>query len=229
MPDRTQFLHTPRHPSDTQFKGARLRRIQQTQDLLRKTFHPNVLPPHHRAALLLEEARSSSAIEGVFDQDAHNTHHQALTAFIKGPVDKPGLLKMHRTMFQGKDYAQPGRYRTIHVEVGRYRPPPPREVPDLMDEFFYYVNLPGRFPIVQAAWAHIQFETIHPFADGNGRTGRAVITNILDAPLPLSTRIYLERPTYYALLDSGEWLEYLDWFTHLVAAQTKESAKGLPA
>jgi Fic family protein len=60
-----------------------------------------------------------------------------------------------------------------------YVPPPPEYVSDLVDDLLDYVNGDTHSPLVQAAIAHAQFETIHPFADGNGRTGRALIHVVL--------------------------------------------------
>ena len=56
-----------------------------------------------------------------------------------------------------------------------YVPPPPDRVPELMTDLMAYVNTDHHSPLAQAAIAHAQFETIHPFGDGNGRTGRALI------------------------------------------------------
>ena len=58
-------------------------------------------------------------------------------------------------------------------------PSPPEMVPELMDDLVACVNRPALVPMVSAALVHAQFETIHPFADGNGRTGRALIQLML--------------------------------------------------
>src|SRR5439155_1398021 len=58
-------------------------------------------------------------------------------------------------------------------------PPPPESVPALMDDLCAFVNRADLPAVVQAAVAHAQFETIHPFADGNGRVGRALIHVVL--------------------------------------------------
>jgi len=58
-------------------------------------------------------------------------------------------------------------------------PPPPTEVPALLEDLAAYLNSDEHPAILQAALAHSQFETIHPFADGNGRTGRAIIQLVL--------------------------------------------------
>ena len=60
-----------------------------------------------------------------------------------------------------------------------YVPPPPGRVPKLMEDLIAYVNTNHHSPLTQAAIAHAQFETIHPFGDGNGRAGRALIHVVL--------------------------------------------------
>src|SRR3972149_5256979 len=69
-----------------------------------------------------------------------------------------------------------GRYRTIGVQVGAYVPPPPGEVSGLMREFLEWWNddAPVLSPVLSSAIVHYRFEAIHPFADGNGRAGRAL-------------------------------------------------------
>ena len=96
-------------------------------------------------------------------------------------------------------------------------PPPPERVPPLFADLIEYVNGDDHSPLVQAAIAHAQFETIHPFADGNGRTGRALIHVILRrrglAPRfvpPVSlvlatwTRDYIAGLTAYRHLDDPD-------------------------
>ena len=81
-----------------------------------------------------------------------------------------------------------------------------------MDGLFTYMELTNDPLPVQAAWAHIQFETVHPFADGNGRTGRALISRLMGGSLTMSMYIFEKRQEYYNLLDSGEWDTWLEWF-----------------
>lgn len=82
-------------------------------------------------------------------------------------------------------------------------PPPPEYVPALLEDLLEYVNSFEGSPIVHAALVHAQFETIHPFVDGNGRTGRALIHTILrrrdatrNALIPLST-VFAARTSEY--------------------------------
>lgn len=99
------------------------------------------------------------------------------------------LLQIHHALMIHTDRPeQGGRARTEQNWIGgndynpcgaEFVPPPPELVPDLLEDLVAFLNT-DRYPaLVQAALAHAQFETIHPFADGNGRTGRALIHLVL--------------------------------------------------
>lgn len=95
------------------------------------------------------------------------------------------LLAIHATLMQRSQRPEfAGVVRTTQNWIGgsafhplgaAFVPPPPELVGPLLDDLIEYVNGDEHSPLVQAAIAHAQFETIHPFADGNGRTGRALI------------------------------------------------------
>lgn len=116
-----------------------------------------------------------------------------------------------------------------------YTPPPPGEVPDMMAQLEKYLNTEsGEDPLVKMALAHSRFEAIHPFYDGNGRTGRIVNilflvkTGLLNAPiLYLSRYINQTRGDYYRLLrqtQSGRgWESWLVYMLHGVAATARHT------
>ena len=158
------------------------------------------------------EAKSSAAIENEFEPETISAHSFALTQYVYAPLSNSSLLNCHAVMMQGKPHAQPGMYRTVEVRVGRHVAPGPSLVPSMMTELFNYLERSDDTPLVKAAWGHIEFETVHPFADGNGRTGRALISKLLGMPLPLSAWILRHRLDYYRMLDSGKWDEYFEWF-----------------
>ena len=98
-------------------------------------------------------------------------------------------------------------------------PPPPRYVPELMDDLIAFINTPQHSPLIQAAIAHAQMETIHPFLDGNGRVGRALIHLILgraglvrDVVFPVSlvlgswSESYIAGLTAYRAGDETTWV-----------------------
>ncbi len=137
------------------------------------------------------------------------------------------LFELHRLMAVGvMDQGDAGRYRSIPVRVGKHFPPPPQEVSGLMFELLEWWNRESvkLSPVLSSAILHYRFEAIHPFADGNGRTGRALALWELfrrgfDTHHIFSVdEFYWEnRPEYYRQLDAvrkaGEdltaWLEYV--------------------
>lgn len=135
------------------------------------------------------------------------------------------ILRLHAIIAGGiMDQGESGRYRTIRVRVGAYMPPPPEEVSGLMFELLQWWNQEATLsPVLSSAAVHYRFEAVHPFADGNGRTGRALALWELyrrgfDSHHLFSVdEFYWEdRPRYYAALDAvrrhGDdlttWLEY---------------------
>jgi len=99
------------------------------------------------------------------------------------------LVEMHRRLLAGTRLEpHGGSFREVQNWIGGsdynpcsadYVPPPPEVVPELMDDLCAFCNTDYLPAVAQAAIAHAQFETIHPFVDGNGRTGRAIIHLVL--------------------------------------------------
>lgn len=136
------------------------------------------------------------------------------------------IFTLHRILAEKvMDQGIAGRYRTIQVKVGHYFPPPPQDVSGLMFELLTWWNKESvrLSPVLSSAILHYRFEAIHPFADGNGRAGRALALWELyrrgfDTHHIFSVdEFYWEdRPRYYQSLDAvrkaGEdltgWLEY---------------------
>lgn len=137
----------------------------------------------------------------------------------------------------------PGEFRRSQNWIGGTRPgnamfvpPPPGLVPECMGDFerFLHDERTDLPVLVKAGLAHVHFETIHPFLDGNGRVGRLLITfllchaGILHEPLLyLSLYFKQNRSTYYTLLDTvrreGDWEAWLGFFLEGVR-QTAEGA-----
>jgi Fic family protein len=136
------------------------------------------------------------------------------------------VFRLHRIVAgEVMDQGEAGRYRDIRVRVGLYIPPPPEEVSALMFDLLEWWNSDSLLlpPVLSSAIVHHRFEAIHPFADGNGRTGRALALWDLyrrgfDSHHIFSVdEFYWEdRPRYYAALqavqenggDLTSWLEY---------------------
>jgi Fic family protein len=144
----------------------------------------------------------------------------------KKSITHTEVLKLHAIIAADvMDQGRTGRYRDIRVRVGHYLPPAAEMVSGLMAELLEWWNTKSAkwSPVISSAVIHYQFEAIHPFADGNGRTGRALALWELyrrgfDTHHIFSVdEVYWEnRPRYYAALDAvrkqGEdltgWLEY---------------------
>ena len=98
-------------------------------------------------------------------------------------------LEVHRVLMERSPAPElGGQVRSVQNWIGgssynpcsaTFVPPPPEHLPALLDDLFAYVDGDEHSPLVQAALAHAQFETLHPFADGNGRAGRALIHVVL--------------------------------------------------
>ncbi|MAE29911.1 MAG: cell filamentation protein Fic [Planctomycetes bacterium] len=146
----------------------------------------------------------------------------------------------------------PGEFRRSQNWIGgtrpgaaRYVPPPPERLMDCLDAFEKFLHdQPGRTSLlIKAALAHVQFETIHPFLDCNGRLGRLLITLLLCAEEALSEPIlYLSlhfkthRDEYYERLQRvrthGEWEEWLRFFLDgvlTVSHQAVDTARAILA
>jgi Fic family protein len=142
------------------------------------------------------------------------------------PLTHDDIFELHRILAEGvMDQGEAGRYRAIGVRVGTYTPPHPDDVSGLMSEMLAWWNGPSieLSPVITSAIVHYRFEAIHPFADGNGRTGRALALWELyrrgfDTHHIFSVDEYYweDRPAYYAALravhekdgDLTGWLEY---------------------
>jgi len=177
----------------------------------------------------LEEGRELSAVETRPKREILN--YFAGLRYIEKHAKKKTLrhediFKLHR-LLAGKvmDQGEAGRYRTIQVRVGRHYPPAAADVSGLMFELLEWWNkkAPELSPALSSSILHYQFEWIHPFADGNGRTGRALALWELyrrgfDSHHIFSVDEYYweDRPAYYRALDAvrddgGDltgWLEY---------------------
>lgn len=140
---------------------------------------------------------------------------------------------------------QPGEFRRTQNWIGGtrpgnavYVPPPPDKLMDCLSELEKYIHLqePNLPLLVKAALIHVQFESIHPFLDGNGRVGRLLITFLLCAKgvlteptLYLSLCFKTHRQHYYALLngirEKGGWQEWLEFFLTGVKETSEQAAE----
>lgn len=153
------------------------------------------------------------------------------------PLSTRLLCEAHKRLMRGARGAekQPGEIRTSQNWIGgtrpgnaRYVPPPADEVPGALADLDKWLHADDALPpLVRAGLAHVQFETIHPFLDGNGRIGRLLVTllvehwKLLDAPLLyLSLALKRHREEYYARLSAvrtdGDWEGWTAFFLECV-------------
>ncbi|MBX9724981.1 MAG: Fic family protein, partial [Candidatus Obscuribacterales bacterium] len=156
--------------------------------------------------------------------------HAVLMTGVRGGTKDPGEFRRSQNWIGG---TRPGN--------ATYVPPPPDQVVVCMSELEkYFHNKGDKLPLlIRAALIHHQFETIHPFLDGNGRLGRLLITlllcteGILSEPiLYLSLYFKTHRQEYYALLqrvrETGDWESWLKFFligVHDIALQATSAAR----
>ena len=155
------------------------------------------------------------------------------------------FCEMHSILMDG-NVRKPqviGAYRTEQNYLGKnddshtitYTPPAPEKVPKLMDNLISYINEPSDVlkPLVRTAVIHAQFETIHPFMDGNGRVGRMLIPLYLyytkQIELPcffISEALEHDKLRYYNLLnrirEKDDWNEWIKFFLDTVARQCRK-------
>jgi len=174
-----------------------------------------------------------------------NVHAMTAAISLAGRIDADAVLQMHRALLGDANPSAAGRWRDEQVWIGGsdygphgadYVAPHHSRVEAAIDDLVRFIDREDVPILAHAALAHAQFETIHPFLDGNGRVGRLLITLLLIAkgvlPSPL---LYLSaffegtREEYYARLlgvtERGEWREWLGYFL-AGAAQQAEDALG---
>lgn len=162
------------------------------------------------------------------------------------PISSRLLREMHKRLMagvRGRDLA-PGEFRTTQnwigppgstIESAPFVPPPPSELPELLSDWERFAHEEPEMPLlVQNALLHAQFETIHPFLDGNGRLGRLMLLFLLVArerlPGPLlylSAHLERNRETYYAALqtvrEEGDALPWFDLFLTSVKSEATDA------
>ncbi len=139
----------------------------------------------------------------------------------------------------------PGEFRRSQVWIGGTRPgnavfvpPPAGQLAGCLDAFerFLHDEPEPTPPLLKAALAHVQFETIHPFLDGNGRVGRLLIVlqlvadGLLREPLLFPSLFFkAHRPLYYELLNDvrlrGDWERWIDFFAEAVSASAGQALR----
>ena len=164
------------------------------------------------------------------------------------PISSRLLREIHEILMHGVrgGHATPGAFRTTQNWIGTtgatlssavFVPPPPDLVPEQIGALEKFLHQPTDLALlIQVGLAHAQFETIHPFVDGNGRLGRLLITfllcerQVLSKPvLYVSLLLKRRRDEYYqrlqAVRDRGEWEAWLVFFLECVSEAALDAAR----
>ena len=190
-------------------------------------------------AELFEAGRGNAALV------VANTRAMTAAASIRPPLSLDSLLSMHRALLESSAPDDAGALRREPVWIGGselspagalFVPPRHERVPEALEDLFAFTRRTDLPPLTRTAIAHAHFETIHPFVDGNGRTGRALIHVLLSwagltphAPLPLSAVLLADVDSYFRSLDAyrrGEPLVIVELF---IGAAARAAALGRSA
>ena len=181
---------------------------------------------------------------------------QALTELIasvesSNKISEISLKRAHLILMKDvpREVESAGKYRRVQNWIGGsdysplnaiFVPPPPENVEGMMQDLLEFANRDDLPALVQATIAHAQFETIHPFADGNGRIGRALVNAILrrrkitsKVVVPIASFLVANREGYFADLGSyrdGDIVNLLTRFTNAAShasTQAVETAESL--
>jgi Fic family protein len=189
------------------------------------------------------EARSDD-IQEVFNYV--DAMEYGLSTLASTPVCLRTIKEMHSILMKGTrgDGLRAGDFRTVqnyigkpgcNIKTARYVPPPITDMMPLLNQFEKFIHQKGQLPpLVKFALVHYQFESIHPFLDGNGRVGRLLTTLLLCSegllPQPL---LYLSaffehhRSDYYDLMlavsQTGDWEEWISFFLRGIVQQSKDA------
>lgn len=147
-----------------------------------------------------------------------NTHAMTAAVELAGHLDEASILAMHRVLMGDEHPEWAGRWRIEQVWVGGsdysphladFVPPHFGRVPAAIADLVAFMSRSDIPPLVQAAVAHAQFESIHPFPDGNGRVGRALVHALLrskgltrNITVPVSAGLLTNTDAYFAALDA---------------------------
>jgi Fic family protein len=155
-----------------------------------------------------------------------NELHQLILADVRGQERHPGTLRKIQVVI-----GRPGS----DLASARFVPPPPTIIQGLLDQLLEWLSIPDKYPdLIRLAFLHYQFETIHPYEDGNGRLGRLMITlilkewGIMEYPLLyLSEYFEKHKPAYLDHLLSvsqrGAWNDWIRFFLGAVKTQASDA------
>lgn len=208
-------------------------------------------------ATIVDVIKSEAQIESRFPHDVDRIVHyiSAMEYGLKRletfPLSLRFIREIHKVLIEGTMDAPgktPGDFRTSQNWIGggspttaEFVPPPPHEMNRALDDFEKFLHAKDEYsPLIKAALVHAQFEAIHPFLDGNGRTGRLITTfylcklGILERPVLYLSEYFLNnQQIYYSSLevyhneseDIAAWLDFFLDGVAIIATEAIEVSK----
>jgi Fic family protein len=221
-----------------------LRPLQQREAILSSRLEGTFATAEELLAYGLEPKAPAStddpvnAWREVFNYD--RALQQGQTSLSRLPLASRLIRELHAALLDGVRGADrtPGEFRTRQVHIGsdrRFVPAPPNAVPDLVKDLEHYINEPDDTDaLIRAFLAHYQFETIHPFLDGNGRVGRLLLSLMvftscgLQSPwLYLSPYFEKYKDEYidrlFAVSATGDWAGWVAFCLRATSAQAVDA------
>lgn len=202
-------------------------------------------------ATMVDSIKAELEITQTLPKDVNDILHyiKAMNHGLKRLNEFPLSLRLIKevhnvlmTRARGEGFIYPGEFRTTQNWIGgtnpnnaRFVPPPPAIMRQALGDFETYLHKKDVLPkLIKTALVHAQFETIHPFVDGNGRTGRLLITfylcqqQILERPvLYLSEFFKRHREVYFELLENyhnkGEIMPWINFFLEGIATVSQDA------
>lgn len=192
-----------------------LRPLQNREALRSSSLEGTYATPEQQLLFQMNPQYPRSEADPINAQREVFNYGKALRLRFEGHENLPLSLRLtrelHKVLLDGVRGAdtQPGEFRRMQVQIGRpprFVPPPPQHLAQTLDNFEKYLHQDKQFdPLVEAFLAHYQFETIHPFRDGNGRVGRLLLSLTIAEWCSLSNQWLYMSPYFEANRD-----EYID-------------------
>jgi Fic family protein len=220
--------------------------LQRREASLSSKLEGTITDPHQQVLFEADPRYPTSAHDPNNAYREVYNYRRALRSRLQGQTTLPLSLRLmrdlHRVLMDGVRGSDqtPGEFRAIQNQIGdpaRFVPPPPEHLSESLNAFEKYLYSPGDFdPLVRAFIAHYQFETIHPFRDGNGRVGRLLLSFMIAEWCKLSSQwLYMSaffekrKREYMDFLFSvsatGDWETWIRFCLEGVVSQSTDTEK----
>jgi len=227
---KTIYLSAPK--IDASVAKKRLEQFMVENTYNSNAIEGNSLTLRETATILLEGATIAKKpvkdhLEAIGHRDAFNYIVDIARNNI--PLSLKSIRDIHALVLMN-DAKHRGQFRQYPVEIlgTDYKPPSPEQVPILMGDLVDSYKNDTRHPIVKISDFHIKFERIHPFIDGNGRSGRLILNlELMQAGYAPVDIKFKDRDVYYTCFDEYEASGTADMFIEVIAKYELEELKKL--